>query len=679
VSVPLLRRWLPVAVFILIPGALILPILLSGHMLFGSDVINLFHHSRMAIAEAFRSGRLPVWDPHSMAGFPLLAGVQAAVFYPPSWFCVFLSAGTFWTLSVWAHLTLAGLFANRWLERGLGIGPRAALVGAVVYLLSGYVAGRIFSGHVNYVWAYPWVPALLWRFERYLVGPSFRRGVLLGGVFAMLILAGVPQYGLFSGILLGARGGLVFARDRSRGPDLLRCLGWIGLGLLVCAPQILPTLELVTQMQRGNLADRAFYESDSVTLQFLVSLLTGSVVGELTAHVGGAVFLLAAVALFRRRDQTLLWGGLALFGILMAFGPGTPFYGIVTTLLPGSGQFRAPARYLLLYTIGLTALVALGFEALWDRETRVHRSIAGVLAVAAVLQLAYMNLYFFQAWDPRSLEWPPDWNRYLQDRCQSEYRVATAGRQAWIVDVGRCGQIGVDHVGGYDPMMLRRYAELINALRGAPLGANMPILAAEAPHPAMDMLGARVWHFSSEQPDPSWPRWKRSNFYENPGALRRAWVVNNAVVMESVEERLKTIAKGPWDPRRTVILETYPTDAPPVPTEKPAGRAKVLARSPGYYEIEAENDADAYLVLSEAYYPGWTAELDGRSVEVLPANHLIQTIRLPAGKHVVRFQYRSRFLALGFAVAALAALVPVGLLVLRHRRQLALQRLPGAP
>jgi len=52
---------------------------------------------------------------------------------------------------------------------------------------------------------------------------------------------------------------------------------------------------------------------------------------------------------------------------------------------------------------------------------------------------------------------------------------------------------------------------------------------------------------------------------------------------------------------------------------------------------------------------------------------------LPAGKHVVRFQYRSRFLAIGFVVAALAALVPVGLLVRRHRRQLALQRLPGAP
>ena len=207
----------------------------------------------------------------------------------------------------------------------------------------------------------------------------------------------------------------------------------------------------------------------------------------------------------------------------------------------------------------------------------------------------------------------------------------------------------------------------------------MPLLAAEAPHPAMDMLGAKAWHFESAKPDGSWPRWMKTDFYDNPGALPRAWLVNNAVVLESPEERLKTIAKGRWDPRKTVILESYPTEAPPMTTEKSAGRAKVLARKPGYYEIEAENDADAYLVLSEAYYPGWRAELDGQAVDVLPANHLIQTVRLPAGRHVVRFEYRSRFLGLGFALAALASLVPVGWLVRRHRRQLPLERLPGAP
>jgi uncharacterized membrane protein YfhO len=107
-----------------------------------------------------------------------------------------------------------------------------------------------------------------------------------------------------------------------------------------------------------------------------------------------------------------------------------------------------------------------------------------------------------------------------------------------------------------------------------------------------------------------------------------------------------------------VILEEFPPGTPPVPTEASAGRAKVMARKPGEYLLEAENDADAFLVLSEAYYPGWSAEVDGKPAEVLPANHLIQAVRLPPGKHAVRFAYRSRFLGVGVAVALLAALSP---------------------
>lgn len=648
-------------------------------MLFGSDVVNVFLYSRKVVANAFRSGHLPLWDPHTMAGFPLLAGIQAAVFYPPTWVCVFLSAGAFWTLSVWAHLILLGVFANRWLERGLHLSPRAAVLGGAVAMLSGYPWDRIFSGHQNYVWAFPWIFAVLWRMERALAGPSLRRGVLLAASLSMLGLAGVPQYLLFLAILLACRSVLFLRKDGTRRRHLAHVLGWLLVGGVVCAPQWLPALELVTQMQRGNSEDRDFFLALSLEPRDLSALLFGQITGEGTATIGGAVALLMIAALFWRKEQTLLWAGLGLFGVLMSLGPHTPFYGAVAAAVPGAGQFRAPARYLFFFAVAAVALAALGFDALWRKETRMHRAAAVVLAVAAAIQLPYLNSMFLVGWPEGYHPWPSDWSRHLRDVCGREYRVATAGKSGAIVDVGRSEEAGVDHVGGYDPMMLRRYAELVNALRGAPLDQNMPLLAAEAPHPAMDMLGARVWHFASGKPDPSWPRWRKTELYENPGALPRSWVVNNAVVMESREERLSTIAKGSWDPRRTVILESIPDTAPPVTTEKLAGTARVLERRPGHYLIEAANEADAYLVLSEAYYPGWEAEVDGLPAAVLPANHLIQTIRLPAGKHLVRFEYRSRFLGPGILVAVLAGLVPLGLLVHRHRRQLALQRLPGAP
>ena len=74
------RRFGPSVVLVLLPSVLILPILFSGKMLWGQDVVGVFHAQRVVIAEAFREGRLPVWDPHVMSGFPLLAAVQGAVF-----------------------------------------------------------------------------------------------------------------------------------------------------------------------------------------------------------------------------------------------------------------------------------------------------------------------------------------------------------------------------------------------------------------------------------------------------------------------------------------------------------------------------------------------------------------------------------------------------------------------
>ena len=106
-----------------------------------------------------------------------------------------------------------------------------------------------------------------------------------------------------------------------------------------------------------------------------------------------------------------------------------------------------------------------------------------------------------------------------------------------------------------------------------------------------------------------------------------------------------------------------------MPTEAPAGMAQVISRKPGEYLLEAENKADAFLVLSEAYYPGWSAEVDGEPTEVLPANHLIQSVRLSPGKHVVRFAYRSRFLGVGVAIALLAAFAPAAIELVRRRRR----------
>lgn len=673
------------AVFIGIPSLLILPILASGNMIYGADVVSVFHHSRTVIAEALRSGRLPVWDPHVMGGFPLLAALQGAVFYPPSWLCIVMTPGAFWTSSVLIHLILSAYFADAWLRQGLGVGERGAIVGAMVFMISGHEISRIYAGHVNFVWAYPWVAALLWRVERFLQRATPRRGVTVALVYAVIFLSGAPQHVYLATLIVFARlacfiglpGEARIRRAGTAGQVVGCCLG----GLLLTAPQLLPTIELIGQMQRGLSEDPRFLLEHSMSAKDLLGLAVSfppavsdsaqsSYFWETSGLIGVGAIVLAGTAFLGRHPQRHLWAGLAVASVVLALGSRTPIYSGFLALVPGASMFRAPGRYLLIFTLAASALVACGFEALWERKHVAFRMGAVLLAGAAGVQLLLRASSLCIPQDPEKLRWPPRMEQSLRERCGREGRIASSGEPD-LVAVGKCQAAGLDQVCGYDPMMLQRYAELINAARGVPAETRMTAMASVAPHPVIDLFAVRVWTSTHD---------RRVRVSDQPHPMPRVWLVNHAVVIESKEERLRTLVGDLFDPRRTVVLEELPPVLPPVPTGEPAGAVQLISRTAGEYVLTAECPADAYLVLSEAYFPGWEAEVDGAPAPVVPADHLFQAVRLGPGKHQVRIAYHSRFLALGMAIAALAVLGPLALLLVRHRRgQFPLQRLPGAP
>lgn len=774
---PVLLRWVPVAVLVALPSILIMPILFSGKMLYGSDVVCGFYYSRGEIAEAFRAGRLPVWDPHSMAGFPQLAAIYHAVFYPPMWLCAVLGAGTFWTLSVWSHLILSGIFARRWVRDGLRLGPGAALAGGVVFMLSGYAVSHVHEGHMNYTWAHPWVAAVFWRLERHLAGPSLKRGVLLSLVLAALVLSGIPQCAFMAGLAVAARllhfvlaGG---PERRMRLKSSALALGWFALGLLFCAPQLLPTLELVRHGQRVAISNFEFVTSFSAAPSDLVTMIAPGFYGdgeavprwgrgylwESSAFVGVSGLFLAALGIGSRHPQRFLWAGLALAGLVLALGPHTPVFRVFYHLVPGAGLFRGPARYVLLFTLSATALAAMGVERLVKGDDALRRHALGIAGLALALcliaggigmtmdswwagfvdraavafkaeqgvdapagpefrassralaghslgwaaiccagvagglfllrgsaargpgvaaalgllltgELGLHGSRHFVAHPMDDMAWPPEFVSAVRNHPQYPFRIATV-TMPQADAIGKCQIAGLDHVGGFDPMMLRRYTELCNVARGKAASDLVVLMVLARPGPLFDLLGARLWIVPGPMQTP--PGWKAvgqlpSGFvYENPLALPRAFLVGRSVNLVDGDERLKFMTGPGFDARRMVVLER---DSGGLPDggDPADGKVQLAAMEPGHYALRTECGTDAYLVVSEAWYPGWTVEVDGVRSELLRADHLIQAVRLPAGKHDVRFSYRPTSLLTGLVIAAAAALIPLALVVIRKRR-----------
>ena len=166
---------------------------------------------------------------------------------------------------------------------------------------------------------------------------------------------------------------------------------------------------------------------------------------------------------------------------------------------------------------------------------------------------------------------------------------------------------------------------------------------------------------------------------EDPAALPRAFVVPRARCVDDrgalallraraiVPASEVLLADCVSPPRSTAPeVRTEPT-APEARTELTAPEARIVVDEPARVVVSASTDASAWLVLTDTWFPGWRARLDGVDVAVQRADHAFRAVALPPGRHEVDFAFTPRGLRLGAAIT-FAALVLVGVLLLPRRR-----------
>lgn len=133
-------------------------------------------------------------------------------------------------------------------------------------------------------------------------------------------------------------------------------------------------------------------------------------------------------------------------------------------------------------------------------------------------------------------------------------------------------------------------------------------------------------------------RTKDAYIYENPRALPR--------VLFATSWQKASFAKitkdGDWpdfEPTKTVLLDGY-KGAPMQPTAKGNAKLRMLDYENTVVEIEVDTANAGFVVLNDVWHPWWFAMVDGQEVPIHRANVLFRAVRVPEGKHVVRFEFR---------------------------------------
>jgi hypothetical protein len=174
-----------------------------------------------------------------------------------------------------------------------------------------------------------------------------------------------------------------------------------------------------------------------------------------------------------------------------------------------------------------------------------------------------------------------------------------------------------------------------------------------------DLLGAR-YVLGSKEIVLDWDKFSlafegdpTANVYRNETPLPRAFVLYQAVVAADHEDAWTRIHHTDFDPATTVVLEGgHPLDV----QADEAATVHVLRYDTNVLEIEANSPAEGYLFLSDPFYPGWQAEVDGQPAPILRANYAFRAVAVPAGSHTVAMSFRPTSWRIGLAITALTVL-----------------------
>jgi hypothetical protein len=129
--------------------------------------------------------------------------------------------------------------------------------------------------------------------------------------------------------------------------------------------------------------------------------------------------------------------------------------------------------------------------------------------------------------------------------------------------------------------------------------------------------------------------------------------VTEEQVVPDHEAAWQAIHAPEFDPARTVVLEQAGTRPSPQGTESEPASIAVTRYAINEVELDVEVDTSGWLVLSDVYYPGWRATIDGIVTPVLRADYAFRAVSVPPGEHVVHMTFNPWPWRLGLAITLL--------------------------
>lgn len=438
---------------------------------------------------------------------------------------------------------------------------------------------------------------------------------------------------------------------------------------------------------------------------------------ELNAYAGLLPLLAVPLCFQFRRRENLFFLGLIALGLTLALGLHGALLPLLVRWLPGFGLFRSAGRSLYLLMFGLAGLTALLMTELQHADQAQRRTALRPLLrrwLPISISVAFVGTLLFSGWYASASHVEPMPTRALifasalaetgvlligvwfvlwlwTDReakstgwailltcvlvildawhvglpiisvkavdepalwAGARLNIPAGAEARLVAPLGFENQAslsGLLNVAGYDPLPIDSYDKLQKMSD-----------AADPTTPINTLLGVKYVLRTEPYDKPNFELIGIAGgiFYRRKDPFPRAWIAQTLTVEPNDDAVRQRIVSG-----KENLLTNVFIDQPSVcPTSE--GSATIMDYRADSVQIKA---GGGLLILSDQYYPGWQATIDGQSAEIVRADTAFRAVCVPPGDHIVRFEYRPRSLYIGMLVSGAGWLMLLLAALIRRR------------
>jgi hypothetical protein len=146
--------------------------------------------------------------------------------------------------------------------------------------------------------------------------------------------------------------------------------------------------------------------------------------------------------------------------------------------------------------------------------------------------------------------------------------------------------------------------------------------------------------------------------FKNPDALARTFIIHEAHVASDPATEVE-LFRDDFKPRESLIL----ADGEPIQTggaQRSDEEARIVEYKNDRVVLSVRASAEGYVLLTDAWYPGWVARLDGVEAPIRRGDLIFRAIKVGPGDHRIEFEYQPRSMYLGAVASVLGLLVVAG-------------------